>query len=324
MNRRSAMALLGLTTIFPWALANPASAATRLRMIVGMDAGGGTDQNARLVARYLERHLGGTISIENDARAGGVTALQAALTAAKLVVSTLETTNVYGSAIEDQYPLDITDVALLDNFVIATRVVAVRTATGVSSVQDWRDSGKTLRFGTRTPTYYKAVEMKLLSKLWGVNLEIVPGYSTNEAKAAFAAGEIDLVSGSYTSTLAATKGGGAAMLVRTTDAAGEDEESTLLPDASAFIVNDELANLLPIVNQTNKLQMAFVTSKRAFADAGPLSAAFSATKQDPEYQAAAAKAGLVVDLRGSDEIRREFTDMVANFGKIRAQLRQLL
>lgn len=141
----------------------------------------------------------------------------------------------------------------------------------------------------------------------------MPGYITNEARAAFAAGEIELISGCYNSTCAATKGDGATKLVRTTDAASEDEESTHLPYASAFIMNDELANLLPIV-----------TSKTALADTGPLSANLSATKQDPVYQAAAAKAGLVVNLRGGDEICRDFIGMVANFGKIRGQLHQLL
>ena len=324
MNRRSAIAMLGLAAACPWSFSTQAKAETDLRMIVGMDAGGGTDINARLMAKFLSRHFAGDISIENDGRAGGVTALQAALGETTLTVSTLETTNILSAAIEDNYPLDIKSVALLDNFVIATRVLAIRSAIGIKSVADWRASGKTLRFGTRTPTYFKGVEMTLLSKLWGVNVTIVPGYSTNEARAAFSAGELDLISGSYTSTSKMTKDGAAQMLVRTSDAAGENEESTNLPAATDFVADESYSSLLTVVNNMNKLQLAFATSKASLKDAGPLSAALSTTKLDPEFQAAAAEVGLVVDKRRSDEIRAEFNALVADFDNFRTKFRKLL
>lgn len=324
MNRRSAMAMLGLTAACPWAFANQANAAADLRMIIGMDAGGGTDINARLMAKYLARHFAGDISIENDGRAGGVTALQAALGETKLTVSTLETTNILSAAVDDDYPLDIKNVALLDNFVLATRVLAIRSDIGIKSVADWRASGKTLRFGARTPNAYKGIEMKLLSKLWGVNLLIVPGYGNTETKAAFAAGELDLILGSYTSIRPTTEDGGAQILVRISDAAGEDRASTELPTAGEFVVNDSFASLLPVFNSISKLQLAFVTSVNALKDAGPLIAALGATKLDPEYQTAATEAGLVIDKRGSDEIRAEFRELITGLDDIRAQLSKLL
>lgn len=324
MNRRTALAMLGLAGSYPLLLSTKAHADSALRLIVGMDAGGGTDINARMVAEHLSRHFPGDISIENDGRAGGVTALQAALGGKKLVVSTLETTNIFSAAVEDEYPIDIRDVALLDNFIVATRVIAIRSDIGINSVADWRASGKTLRFGTRTPNYFKGVEMSLLSKIWGVNVTIVPGYSTNEARAAFSAGELDLVSGSYVSTKRMTKDGGARMLVRTSDSAGEDEEANNLPAATDYVVDEELAKLLPFVNSMNKLQLAFATAKSSVADAGPLSAAFSATKLDPAFQADAAKAGLALDLRSGDEIRAEFSALIADFDSFRTQFRKFL
>jgi tripartite-type tricarboxylate transporter receptor subunit TctC len=324
MNRRSAIAILAFAAACPWAFASPTRAEEAVRLIVGMDAGGGTDINARMMAKYLSRHFAGTISIENDGRAGGVTALQAALGEANLSVSTLETTNILSAAIEDNYPIDLKSVALLDNFVVATRVLAIRPDLGIKSVADWRDSGKTLRFGTRTPTYFKGVEMTLLSKLWGVNVTIVPGYSTSEARAAFSAGELDLISGSYTSTRKMTKDGAAQMLVRTSDAAGEDDESTNMAAATDFMVDDRYSGLLTVVNNMNKLQLALATSTAALADAGPLREALAATKLDPEFQAAATEAGLVVDKRSSDEIRAEFNALIADFDNIRMQFRKLL
>lgn len=324
MNRRTAMTMLGLAAACPWAFANNANAANALRFIIGMDAGGGTDLNARLLVQHLSRHFGGEISVENDGRAGGVTALQSALGETSLAVSTLETTNIFDAAIDDQYPLDIKKVALLDNFVVATRVVAIRSDLGIKSIADWQASGKKLRFGTRTPNYFKGVEMNLLSKIWGVDVVIVPGFSTNEARAAFAAGELDLIAGSYTSTKKSTKDGSGLLLVRTSDPAGEDEESTNLPAASDFVKNETYAPLLPVMNSMNKLQLALATSVTAAPEAGDLNAALSATKLDPAFQADAAKAGLAIDMRTGDEIRDEFSKLIADFDNIRAQFRKLL
>ena len=165
VNRRSTMALLALSAAYPLAFANKANAAAALRLIISQDAGGGTDTNARLVAQHLAHHFDGSMSVENDARAGGVTALQSALSSPPFAMSVFESTIIINSAIEDQFPINLNDVAILDNFLIATRVLAVNASTGIKSVADWRASGKTLRFGTRTPTYFKGVEMTLLSKL---------------------------------------------------------------------------------------------------------------------------------------------------------------
>jgi tripartite-type tricarboxylate transporter receptor subunit TctC len=324
MHRRSAIAMLGLAAACPWAFANQASASAALRLIISQDAGGGTDINARLMAQHLAKHLEGSISVENDARAGGVTALQSALSSPPITASILESTIVFNSAIEDQYPIQLSDIALLDNFLIATRVLAVNVATGIKSVADWRASGKTLRLGTRSETFYVALEMRLLSKLWGVDVTIVPGYSTIEARAAFAAGEVDLLLGSYTSVKKLTKDDSAIIIARSTDAAGEGEETKSIPSAMDYIVDDTLVGLIPVVNKINKRQLAFATSTAALSDTAPLSAAFSATKVDPEYKAATAAAGLVIDTRSSDEVRAEFSELIADFDNIRTQMRKLL
>ena len=324
VNRRSAMALLALSAAYPWAFANEANAAAALRLIISQDAGGGTDTNARLVAQHLAHHFDGSMSVENDARAGGVTALQSALSSPPFAMSVFESTIIINFAIEDQFPINLNDVAILDNFLIATRVLAVNASTGIKSVADWRASGKTLRLGTRSEKFYVALEMRLLSKLWGVDVTIVPGYSTIEARAAFAAGEVDLLLGSYTSVRKLTKDDSATIIARSTDAAGEDEGSKAVPSAMDYIVDDTLVGLIPVVNKINKLQLAFATSAAGVADAAPISEALRATKNDPEYLAAAAKAGLVVDTRGSDEIRAEYNELIADFDNVRTEIRKLL
>jgi hypothetical protein len=121
-----------------------------------------------------------------------------------------------------------------------------------------------------------------------------------------------------------TKDDSATIIARSTDAAGEDEGSKAVPSAMDYIVDDTLVGLVPVVNKINKLQLAFATSAAGVADAAPVSEALRATKNDPEYLAAAAKAGLVVDTRGSDEIRAEYNELIADFDNIRTEIRKLL
>ena len=295
-----------------------------LRMVIGQKPGGGTDMNARLIAEYLRLHYGADITIENQDKAGGVLALQQAISADDLAISTLEASVIFDAITSESPLINLQDIALLDNFIVATRVIAVNSSLGFSTMEDWRKSGKTLRMGARNLNYHQALEGRLASRLTGCKIDVVPGYSTAETKAAFAAGELDMLIGSYSSIVKLTKEGSAAILARTTPTANEDATASALPSLETAAIDPSLLDVAPIFAVILSMQCPFATSVAKSADHVAVAQAMADTKKDSAFLAAAKQAKLTIDPRGQAEIRESFAKIIKDAPQWRTRLSTLL
>ena len=175
-----------------------------IKLIVGLPPGGGADAYARLVQRYLGRHIAGmpAILIQNMPGAGSLRSVMA------LNASPDDGTAMahFSSALlseaitaPERVRLDFRNFAWLGNVSEDVRVCYLRSASGIRNWQDML-ARKEVVFGATAPGNAGNVDTAMLHNLFGVKLKQVSGYAGSaEKRLAVEKGEIDGDCGGWTS-----------------------------------------------------------------------------------------------------------------------------
>lgn len=201
----SALALLISTTA--WAAPAPALFRGKtVTIVVGYPPGGGYDRMARLLARYLEKHLPGnpTVVVQNMPGAASVVAANHVYGTARpdgLVVGAFNRNLVLAQLVKaDGVRFDMSRFAWIGSPSTETTVLVLRGDLPHRTMDDLRRSREPLYIGATGPGASTFDFPLLLKAFLGANLRIISGYpSGTEVNLAMERKEMDGRAGSYSS-----------------------------------------------------------------------------------------------------------------------------
>jgi tripartite-type tricarboxylate transporter receptor subunit TctC len=170
----------------------------RVRIIVGLSAGGGFDTYARLIARHLAKHLPGnpTIIVENRPGAGGLVAANYVFNVAKpdgLTVGTYPGPIILRDVLGyEGVELDGRKFGWLGATAPAAQACALTKASGIKSVDDWLAAKRPIRLGGLSPGSDTVDLPKLVKSTTKLPIQVVEGYGgVSRVRVAAEAGEVD-------------------------------------------------------------------------------------------------------------------------------------
>lgn len=168
-----------------------------IRMIVGYSAGGGHDQNARLLARYIGQHIPGKprVVVENMPGASSLKSVQY-LDSGAPTDGTVITAFSSGLVTEsltrpDHIPVNLNNYAWVGNLSQEVRVCYVRAGLNIHS---WADVLKHpgIIFGETGQGSASYIDAGIMKEIFGIKLKTILGYAGSaEKKIAVERGELD-------------------------------------------------------------------------------------------------------------------------------------
>jgi tripartite-type tricarboxylate transporter receptor subunit TctC len=190
---RVALAVLAFAALAP-SLAAPAEqarpfyAGKQITIVVGLPPGGGGDAYARLVQRYLARHIPGTpnILVQNMPGAGSLKSvmyLNNTAPADGTVMATFSSTLINEALMQPaRVNVDFRKYGWIGNVSEDVRVCYVWGASGVKNWQDMRTREKPLFMGATAPGTAGTADTAMLQNLFGVKIKQVQGYAGSADK----------------------------------------------------------------------------------------------------------------------------------------------
>ncbi|MBI2087988.1 MAG: hypothetical protein HYT78_04495 [Deltaproteobacteria bacterium] len=174
-----------------------------LRLLVNFTAGGPTDIFARLMARYLSKHIPGTpgVIVENMGGAGGIIGANHVYGAAKpdgLTVGVFSGSHVAQILASSGVRYDLRNMPIIAG-AAETSVVVIRADTGVKAPSDLLTLQKPIVVGGLGRESPKDLALRLALDLLGVGHRYVTGYKgVAEIRLAIKQGEVNYSSESLT------------------------------------------------------------------------------------------------------------------------------
>jgi tripartite-type tricarboxylate transporter receptor subunit TctC len=306
----ASLAALVLTTLGV-ALAGGARAADEfydgqtITYIVGTKPGGGYDTYARLIGRYLERHLpGARVLVENVPGAGHIVAANRLFASPPdgLTIGTFNTGLIYAQILDlEGVRFDLRDYDWIGKAASDPRVLVVGAESGIGSLADLAAPGEPKLFGTTGVGSASHNDMAVLATALGLNIKLVPGFSGQEIQLAILRGDIQGLLGSVSSVEEFVANGYGRMLVRL----GGDDDPALaaVPEAGTLVADAELRALLGVVRANAGLGRLTAAPPDVPEDRlSILRTAYRATLEDPDLLAEAERLGRPIDPSYGDEV----------------------
>jgi tripartite-type tricarboxylate transporter receptor subunit TctC len=274
-----------------------------INMIIGYGVGGGYDTYARLLARYIGKHVPGnpTIVPQNMPGAGGLKALLYLYNAAPkdgTAIGTVARGQPLMPLLLGEKSFDATKLNWLGSI---TDEASLCLSWGTSKAKTWQDllSRETL-FGGEGKGADPDMFAMALNRVFGAKIKIITGYhSTRELTLGMERGEIEGVCGVSASTLVSQRpewvaGGKVNLLVQM--ALRKDERFSRVPLITDLVQNEDQQQTIKLVIAGQAIARPFlappgIPNERLTA----LRTAFDATMKDPEFLATARKTNLDVN-----------------------------
>jgi len=318
-----ALALIAVPTLAQ----TPSFAGKTVTIIVGYKAGGGYDAMARLLARYLPKHIPGkpTVIVQNMPGANSIIAANHIYNVAKpdgLTIGTFnrnlpiaQLTSVQG------VKYDVTKFQWIGSAANETTILAIRTELPYKTFEELRKAKEAVIIGSTGPGANTHDFPLLLKELLGVNLKIVSGYSSSaDIMLAVERKEVDGRAGSLTSLrpFIDRKLVRAIVRARSTEPGLEN-----LPSDESFAPNARARAIMALRSAPELVARPYVLPPATPANiVKALRDAFAATIKDPELEAEGQKAKLDMEFTPGDEavkilkeVMNQPKDIVEEFSK---------
>jgi tripartite-type tricarboxylate transporter receptor subunit TctC len=271
-------------------------------LVVGFTPGGGYDQYARVVSRYLGHHIPGnpTVIVQNMPGAGSLTSvryLDANAPADGTIIAVFNNGLLVQSVtIPEKIGVKFTEVAWLGSITPDDRVCYAWGATGVKS---WDDLVKRKEFvlgstGKGSGNYVNGAILRMVLKAPVRQILGFPGSA--EQRLAIEQGELDGDCGSWTSIpVEWIQGNKINTFVRFSA-----ERPAEIPESAGYVADhatdQHQKDLIELLSAGDQLGRPLVMSKRVPSDRlKAMRDAFDATMKDPGFIADAKKQNLFVD-----------------------------
>jgi len=326
MKRRQLLiAAIGLAAA-PLVMAQSFSGKT-VTIIVGYKPGGGYDATARLLARYLPKHLPGkpTVIVQNMPGGNSIIAANHMYNVAKPDGLTIGTFNrnlpIAQLTSVEGVKFDMRRFAWIGSAANETTVLAIRADLPYKTFDELRKAKEPVVIGSTGPGANTHDFPLLLKDLLGVNLKIVSGYSSSaDIMLAVERKEVDGRAGSFTSLRPFIERN----LVRPVIRARSTEPGLeKLPVDESFAPNPRAKAIMALRSAPELIARPYVLPpKTPDAIVAAVRDAFAKTIQDPELIAEGKKTKIELEFTPGDqaakilsEVLNQPKDLVAEFTK---------
>jgi tripartite-type tricarboxylate transporter receptor subunit TctC len=273
-----------------------------LKLVIGYSAGGGYDLYARVLAKYLGRHIPGhpTVVPLNMEGAGSLRAANYLYNAAPkdgTVIATFSRSMAIAPLISNA-SFDAREFTWLGSI---TKDVSVCITWNSSAIKSWNDMlSRQFIAGGEGAGSDPDIFALMYKNVFGAKVKLVSGYpGTNDITLAMERGEVDGLCGISWSTIKSRHGdwiAGKKINIPVQAAMHKDPELAGVPFALDLATRNEQTRILKLLLATQVLARPFAAPPQLPADRKDvLRKAFDDTVNDPDFRAEAQKEGLDVN-----------------------------
>lgn len=282
--------------------------------IVATKPGGGYDAYARLIGRYLQKHLpGSTVIVKNIPGAGHIIGANETYLSKPdgLTIGTFNTGLIYSQIVgQEGIKFDLTKFSWIGKASSETRVLLAGLKTPYHSIKDILDAKVPIKMPASGVGSQDYNETTILAVALPAKFQVIPGYSGNEGEMAILRGECQAVIGSYTGLETFIKSKESQVLLRF---GSENKIAGLenVPHITDVAVSAKGKALINLVNNIDKIGR--LTAAPAGVPAGRLQVLREAYKQavtDPALLKDAKKIGLDFDPAYGADVQRMVSEAV--------------
>lgn len=297
-----------------------------VKIVVGSEPGGGYDRMARLVAKYLTKHIPGkpTLIVENMPGAGSIIAANYVYNIAKpdgLTLGAPQRGVPYAQLTKAEgVKFDITKFAWIGSPAVEATIFCVRSDLPYKTFADLQKAKETIHAAGAGPGATDHQYAFLLSEFLGVNLKLVTYTSGSAGLLAIERKEADGKAGSYTSIKRFIDRGVVRALIR-----GRVTEKGIegLPVDEDLTPDKKGKAIMAMRSTGDQIGRPFLAPPKTPADVMTiLREAFARATKDSEMQEEARKINLDIEYVSSDECLKELNslfnqpeDIIREFGK---------
>ena len=269
--------------------------------IVATNPGGGYDTYARLIARYLEKHLpGARVIVKNVPGAGHLIGTNQLYWAKPdgLTIGSFNTGLIYAQLLEREgVRFDLREMSWIGKAASEPRVLVIGVDSGIANIRDLRGAEEPVRLASSGIGSASHNETALLVHALGLNVKIIPGYGGNMGEMGIMRGEVAGTLGSYSSLRPFVDNGFGTMILRI---GGDASAIASVPAARDLVQDNEGRAIAALIE--SQIDLGRLT-------AGPpgiqpdrlelLRGAYEKALTDPDLQLQAARLGIpIVPLYG--------------------------
>lgn len=278
--------------------------------IVANRPGGGYDNYARLIARYMEKHLEGTdIRIQNAPGAGSIVGTNQLFVAKPdgLTMGTFNTGVIYAQLLRRTGVLfDLRELSWIGKAASDPRVLVVSRQSGLRTLEDLRSLSEPLLFGSPGQGSAGHTEVLFLEQLLDIDVRIVGGFGGNRAQLSMMRGEISAVFGSYSTLRRFVESGSGVILLHV---GGDKIFGDTIPAATTLVRNTTGATLLSLIETTSMLGRMTAAPPGTPPDRlAVLRSAYAAALTDPDLISEAARLQIPIDPLFGDEVATQISN----------------
>jgi tripartite-type tricarboxylate transporter receptor subunit TctC len=300
-----------------------------LTIVVGTNPGGIYDTYARLIGKYLTKHVAGrpSVVVNNRPGAGHIIATNFVYGVAKPDGQTMLAANPNISMAQlsgqETAKFDVRRFLWIGATGSDALVLTIRSDLPYKTFDDLRKAPKPIPVGTTAPGAATHEFPALLKEFLGANFHLIPGYpSTREILMALERKEVDVWTVSYTTAKPYIERGVVRALIR---------DRGVVPGVEKIPVDEDLAptQLAKTVLRVRSLP-GVIGRPYAVTPGTPsevvkiLREGFERAVNDPELHKEAGKSGLPLGFTSGEEILKSFTSILDQPANIIQELRKYI
>jgi tripartite-type tricarboxylate transporter receptor subunit TctC len=275
-----------------------------LTYVVATEAGGGYDTYGRLVSKYLVKHLGMDKAIVRNMPGAGHIIGANFIYASKpdgLTIGTFNTGLIYAQLLEhDGVEFDLTKMGWVGKAAAETRTLVVGDHTEFITFDDVLKAERPIKLAVAGIGSASYTETQLLARAFGIDFQVIPGFSGTEDAMAIMREEVDGSFASRSSYLPFVQNGDGRFLL---DVGGATYEG--VPQARTLVKDDVGEAIVAVIE--SQATLARFTAGPPDIPADRLEAlrnAYMAAMQDPELLAEAKKLDIPIEPMRGDEVAK--------------------
>jgi tripartite-type tricarboxylate transporter receptor subunit TctC len=311
--------LLAISLAASLSLGTPAAADSgifkdkTITYIVATGPGGGYDAYARLIGRFLQKYLPGSrVLVRNVPGAGHIVGANTLYTSRPdgLTIGTFNTGLIYDQLIQREgVKFDLKKFSWIGKAANDTRAILVSRDSGFKNFEDLRNSKTPVKFAASGIGAADYVETKIVADALHVNVQIIPGFTGSEGEMSMLRKEVFAKVSTIDSMADFVKNGHGFWVL---GLSGDASALPGVPRAMTYAKDDRVRRLLALVETLSEIGRLTAAPPGVSRDVLQAEReAYDAVMKDPEFLAAAMKAGLPINAASGTAVETKIKQSLA-------------